>query len=82
MFHLLDTIGWTASGIFASSYFFKQPNQILRVQALAALVWIGYGILLKSPPIVTANLIVAVAASYSSFRRGAGKPNQSERADV
>src|SRR6266850_7962794 len=65
---MLDYIGWVATAIFASSYFCKQPGMLRRIQALAALLWIGYGILIHAPPVIVANLIVAAVALYSSFR--------------
>jgi hypothetical protein len=64
---MYDWIGWVASAIFASSYFCKQPGTLRRVQALAALVWMGYGVLIHAMPIIVANLVVAVMALYSSF---------------
>ena len=64
---MYDWIGWVASAIFASSYFCKQPGTLRRVQALAALVWMGYGVLIHAMPIIVANLVVAVVALYSSF---------------
>jgi len=65
---MLDSIGWLATAIFASSYFFKQPGTLRRVQALAALLWIAYGILIHALPVIVANLVVAAVALYSSFR--------------
>jgi hypothetical protein len=65
---MLDWIGWIATAIFASSYFCKQPASLRRIQALAALLWIGYGVLIHALPIIVANLIVAAVALYSSFR--------------
>lgn len=64
----LDTLGWTATAIFSSSYFFKQPAALRRIQAAAALLWVVYGTAIGSAPVVVANLIVAVAAVYASFR--------------
>jgi len=64
----LDTLGWTATAIFSSSYFFKQPAALRRIQAAAALLWVVYGTAIRSAPVVVANLIVAVAAVYASFR--------------
>ena len=64
---MYDWIGWVASAIFASSYFCKQPGTLRRVQALAALLWMGYGVLIHALPIIVANLVVAVMALYSSF---------------
>ena len=66
---MLDYIGWVATAIFASSYFCKQPGTLRRIQALAALLWIGYGILIHAAPVIVANLVVAAVALYSSFRR-------------
>ena len=38
-----------------------------RIQAVAALIWVGYGFMIGAMPVVAANLIVATAAIYSSF---------------
>ena len=65
---MLDYIGWAATAIFASSYFCKQPGKLRRVQALAGLLWIGYGVLIHALPVIVANLVVAAVALYSSFR--------------
>ena len=65
---MLDYIGWVATAIFASSYFCKRPGMLRRVQALAAILWIGYGMLIHALPVVVANLVVATVALYSSFR--------------
>jgi hypothetical protein len=70
---MLDWIRWIATAMFAVSYLCKTPAALRRVQALAALLWIGYGLLLHALPVVVANLVVAIAALYSSFRR-ADKP--------
>jgi hypothetical protein len=66
---MLDWIGWVATALFAASYFCKQPSTLRSVQALAALLWIGYGILIKAPPVIVANLVVAVIAVYSAWRQ-------------
>ena len=66
---MLDWIGWVATAIFATSYFFKEPGTLRRIQALAALFWIGYGVLMHALPIIVANLVVAAVALYSSLAR-------------
>ena len=63
----LTIIGWLATGVFASSYFFRRPLTLKRIQAGAALLWVMYGIAIDAVPVVVANLIVAAAALYSSF---------------
>ena len=65
---MFDWIGWVASAIFASSYFCKQPATLRRVQALAALMWMAYGLLIHALPVIVANMVVAGMALYSSFR--------------
>jgi len=63
----LTIIGWLATAVFASSYFFRRPLTLRRIQAGAALLWVMYGIAIDAAPVVVANLIVAGAALYSSF---------------
>ena len=67
-----DYIGWLATATFASSYFSKHPARLRRIQALAALLWMSYGVLIHAVPIIVANLIVAALAIFSSFRPAAG----------
>jgi hypothetical protein len=69
----LDALGWTATGIFSTSYFFKQPGALRKIQAAAASLWVIYGLAIHSAPVVVANLIVGVAAIYTSFRAALSK---------
>jgi hypothetical protein len=69
----LDVLGWTATGIFSSSYFLRQPAALRKSQAGAALLWVVYGVAIGSAPVVVANLIVSVAAVYTSFRAALDK---------
>lgn len=64
-----DLIGWIATAVFASSYFFQKPAVLRRFQAFAALLWISYGILIQATPVIAANLIVGTLAIWSSFRK-------------
>jgi hypothetical protein len=65
----LEWIGWVATAAFASSYFFKQPAALRKVQAGAALLWVVYGLLIHAFPVVVANVVVATVAVYSSVQR-------------
>lgn len=65
---MLDWIGWIATAVFAVSYFCKGSATLRWVQAAAAVLWIGYGVLIHALPVIVANVIVAAAAVYSSFR--------------
>ena len=72
----LAMIGWLATAVFASSYLFRRPLMLRRIQAGAAFLWVIYGLAIGAMPVVVANLIVAGAALYSSFaqRRAEGDP--------
>lgn len=63
----LDWIGWLATVIFLASYSCKDQGRLRRVQAVAALVWVIYGVILHAVPLVVANLLVAFVAVYSSL---------------
>jgi hypothetical protein len=66
---MLDWIGWIATAVFAASYFCKGPAALRRVQAVAACLWVTYGVIIHAPPVIVANLVVAGVAAYSSFGR-------------
>jgi hypothetical protein len=66
---VFEWIGWLATAVFAASYFCRRPVVLRRVQALAALLWVSYGLLIKAPPVVVANVVVAVLAVFSSLRQ-------------
>jgi hypothetical protein len=69
----LNVIGWTATAVFSSSYFFKQASTLRRIQAAAAALWVLYGIAIHSAPVFVANLIVGIAAVYTSLRLALNK---------
>lgn len=64
---VVDAVGWLATAVFAASYFCKEPAALRRTQALAALLWIAYGVALKAAPVIGANLVVASLALWSSW---------------
>ncbi len=66
---MLDGLGWIATAAFAASYFCKTSRAMRRVQALAALLWVGYGIWMNALPIIVANVIVATLAVYSDWKQ-------------
>ena len=66
---MLNGLGWVATALFAASYFCKTSRGMRRVQASAALLWVGYGIWMTAAPIIVANVIVAALAVYSDLKR-------------
>lgn len=66
---MLEALGWVATGLFVSSYFCKTPGALRRVQATAALLWIAYGLAIRSAPVIASNVLVAAIAAWSSWER-------------
>ena len=65
---MLESIGWVATAVFAVSYFCKEAVVLRRLQALAALLWIAYGVIIQSAPVIVANVIVCSLALWSSLQ--------------
>ena len=65
---MLEWIGWIATATFAVSYLCKEAAMLRRVQAAAAVLWIGYGVTIHAVPVIVANVVVASMAVFSSFR--------------
>ncbi len=65
----IEALGWVATAIFASSYLFRAPAALRRIQAAAACLWVAYGLAIHALPVVAANVIVAAAALVSSLPR-------------
>jgi hypothetical protein len=63
-----DLVGWAATAVFVCSYFVKGPRQLRLVQAAAAVVWIAYGVLIGSPPVIGSNIIVSGLAVFSALK--------------
>jgi len=54
---MLDAIGWLATAVFSASYFFREPGALRRIQAVAACLWVAYGLPIGAVPVVAANVI-------------------------
>ncbi len=67
---LRECLGWIATATFALSYLCKTQTSLRRIQAVAALLWIGYGVTTGSLPVVVSNVAVAfMAVAYPVLRR-------------
>lgn len=68
--------GWVATALTVSSYFFKRPVTLRLVQATSACLWLVYGSLIHSGPVVVTNVLVVIAAVSSIFLKGVRAPTQ------
>lgn len=74
----IDWLGWAATAVFVGSYFCARASLLRTVQMSGALLWILYGTLIRSTPVVVANLLVLSAAAWTLLRAGTGTPSASE----
>jgi uncharacterized protein with PQ loop repeat len=78
---MISSIGWLATALVTASYFFRNHKTLRIMQALGAVVWLTYGVLINSKPVVVANIIVAVVAFYSTFLPTRVPPQAPETGD-
>ena len=69
-----DALGWIATTLFVSSYFFKRPALLRAAQMAGAALWIVYGVMIAAIPVVVANGLVFGAAAWTLLRARAGAP--------
>lgn len=65
---MIDALGYLATAVVLCSYYFKNPATLRRIQALAALLWMTYGILLHAAPVIVANVLITGIAIWSSVK--------------
>jgi hypothetical protein len=63
-----EYLGWVATAIFVSSYFFTRPAPLRAAQMVGACLWIVYGVLIHAIPVVVANGLVFAAAAWTLLR--------------
>ena len=65
---MTETLGWVATALFVSSYFFTRPALLRAAQMLGASLWIVYGAMIGAIPVVVANGLVFAAAAWTLVR--------------
>jgi hypothetical protein len=64
-----ETLGWVATTLFVSSYFFRQPALLRVAQMSGATLWIVYGAMIGATPVIVANGLVFGAAAWTLLRQ-------------
>jgi hypothetical protein len=67
----VEQLGWSATAVFVGSYFCRHPLLLRGVQMFGALLWVVYGGLIGSLPVMVANVLVFSAAGLTALRRNA-----------
>jgi hypothetical protein len=65
----IEVLGWAATCVFVASYFFAKPSRLRGFQMGGALLWMTYGVLIGSLPVIVANLLVFAAAAWTLLRK-------------
>jgi hypothetical protein len=79
----VEVLGWAATATFVGSYLAKRAETLVRVQIAGALLWVVYGVLVRSGPVIAANVLVVAAAAWKARTapaRGLGHPEEPPRA--
>lgn len=61
------SIGWVATAVVVTSFFFANPVTLRKVQILGASLWLAYGMTIGSLPVIVANVLVVTAATLSTI---------------
>ena len=73
---MAEWAGWIATALTVMSYFFRKPVTLRLIQATSACLWLAYGFMIHSRPVLVANVFVIGAAIGSSFLKGVRSPTQ------
>ena len=76
---MIEYMGWAATAVFVSSYFFERAEVLRAVQMVGAIMWIVYGVLIEAVPVIAANILVFSAAAWATVR---GRLNASQPESV
>lgn len=69
-----EILGWVATAVFVSSYFFTRPALLRAAQMIGACLWILYGTIIGAIPVVVANGLVFGAAAWTLLKSRPAPP--------
>ncbi len=73
----VEALGWVASATFVGSYLARRADTLVRVQIAGALLWVVYGALVRSGPVIAANVLVVGAAAWKARASAASSQTKS-----
>lgn len=65
---IANAVGWTATAVFVTSYFFSRPAMLRGLQMLGSALWMTFGLLIASKPVIVSNVLVFAAAGWTLLR--------------
>jgi hypothetical protein len=65
---IADVVGWAATAVFVASYFFSRATLLRGLQMLGSALWMTFGLLIASKPVIVSNVLVFAAAGWTLLR--------------
>ena len=65
----IEAIGWVAMAITIASFFFSEMKKLRTINFIGCLVWMLYGTLLVSAPIVLTNVAIGLTHTLWFLRK-------------
>ena len=64
MILLIEAIGWIAMALTISSFFFQEMKTLRTINLIGCIIWMCYGALILSFPIVLTNVAIALTHAF------------------
>jgi 4-amino-4-deoxy-L-arabinose transferase-like glycosyltransferase len=61
---MTEVLGWIATAVVLLSFTVQDMHKLRMVNLVGCLLWIGYGFILMSKPVIFVNISIALVHSY------------------
>ena len=61
---MTEVLGWIATAVVLLSFTVQDMRKLRLVNLVGCLLWIGYGFILMSKPVIFVNISIAVVHTY------------------
>ena len=61
---MTEVLGWVATAVVLLSFTVQDMRKLRMVNLVGCLLWIGYGFILMSKPVIFVNISIAVVHTY------------------
>jgi 4-amino-4-deoxy-L-arabinose transferase-like glycosyltransferase len=61
---MTEVLGWIATAVVLLSFTIQDMRKLRMVNLVGCILWIGYGFILMSKPVIFVNISIALVHSY------------------
>ncbi len=61
---MTEVLGWIATAVVLLSFTVQDMRKLRMVNLVGCILWIGYGFILMSKPVIFVNISIALVHSY------------------